>query len=171
MVATGGAVTLSWWGVQTVTAGTAYDRPPALPITADAHTAQDSAPQSSSPKHSGSVSPSASSVSSDGKADKDGREPSVSPVAEAPGGGPVKSSPAPAPSATVKSYTVAGGRATFDIGPTSAELLSATPESGWSVKTWHEPTKIQVTFAKDGRESDVIVVWHDTAPRVSTDER
>ncbi|MFD8027164.1 hypothetical protein ACFV3F_00075, partial [Streptomyces sp. NPDC059717] len=33
-VATGAAVTLSWWGVHTVMTGTAYDPPRALPITA-----------------------------------------------------------------------------------------------------------------------------------------
>jgi len=32
LFATGAAVTLSWWGVHTVVAGTAYDRPRALPI-------------------------------------------------------------------------------------------------------------------------------------------
>ncbi|MYS70221.1 hypothetical protein GTY88_07225, partial [Streptomyces sp. SID5926] len=34
LLATGAAVTLSWWGVHTVMAGTAYDAPRALPITA-----------------------------------------------------------------------------------------------------------------------------------------
>ncbi|NKQ29008.1 hypothetical protein HF200_32950, partial [Streptomyces galbus] len=33
-LATGAAVTLSWWGVHTVMAGTAYDPPRALPLTA-----------------------------------------------------------------------------------------------------------------------------------------
>ncbi|MYX96274.1 hypothetical protein GT045_16005, partial [Streptomyces sp. SID486] len=34
LLATGAAVTLSWWGVHTVMAGTAYDPPRALPVTA-----------------------------------------------------------------------------------------------------------------------------------------
>ena len=39
LLATGAAVTLSWWGVHTVMAGTAYDPPRALPIkAADAST-------------------------------------------------------------------------------------------------------------------------------------
>ncbi|HEY9369348.1 MAG TPA: hypothetical protein VIU94_13060, partial [Streptomyces sp.] len=37
-LATGAAVTLSWWGVHTVMAGTAYDPPQALPIPAGAVT-------------------------------------------------------------------------------------------------------------------------------------
>lgn len=35
-LATGAAVTLSWWGVHTVMAGTAYDPPRAVPISASA---------------------------------------------------------------------------------------------------------------------------------------
>ncbi|ANW20066.1 hypothetical protein I3J09_18775 [Streptomyces clavuligerus] len=34
-MATGAAVTLSWWGVHTVMSGTAYDRPRALPFNRD----------------------------------------------------------------------------------------------------------------------------------------
>ncbi|MYQ45188.1 hypothetical protein GTW40_08960, partial [Streptomyces sp. SID4985] len=34
LLATGAAVALSWWGVHTVMAGTAYDPPRAVPITA-----------------------------------------------------------------------------------------------------------------------------------------
>jgi hypothetical protein len=40
-LATGAAVTLSWWGVHTVMAGTAYDPPRALPITAAEATTQE----------------------------------------------------------------------------------------------------------------------------------
>ncbi|MYZ10757.1 hypothetical protein GT028_25855, partial [Streptomyces sp. SID2999] len=34
LLATAAATTLSWWGVHTVMAGTAYDPPRAVPITA-----------------------------------------------------------------------------------------------------------------------------------------
>ncbi|MFD4842977.1 hypothetical protein ACFWP1_06675, partial [Streptomyces sp. NPDC058425] len=34
LLATGAAVTLSWWGVHTVMAGTAYDPPRAVPLAA-----------------------------------------------------------------------------------------------------------------------------------------
>ncbi|EFL41216.1 secreted protein, partial [Streptomyces griseoflavus Tu4000] len=34
LLATGAAVTLSWWGVSTVMTGTAYDPPRALPVAA-----------------------------------------------------------------------------------------------------------------------------------------
>ena len=59
-LATGAAVTLSWWGVHTVMSGTAYDRPRALPISADA-TTQGAKPQASStqrpPKKTGEAQP------------------------------------------------------------------------------------------------------------------
>ncbi|MER6921890.1 hypothetical protein ABT314_23320, partial [Streptomyces spiralis] len=47
-LATSAAVTLSWWGVHTVMAGTAYDPPRALPITAAGATTPESAPLASS---------------------------------------------------------------------------------------------------------------------------
>src|SRR3954447_24142821 len=47
-LATGAAVTLSWWGVHTVMAGTAYDPPRALPIAAAHATPQESKPLVSS---------------------------------------------------------------------------------------------------------------------------
>ncbi|MER7973939.1 hypothetical protein ABTX35_33875, partial [Streptomyces sp. NPDC096080] len=46
-LATGAAATLSWWGVHTVMAGTAYDPPRALPITAADATTQESKPLAS----------------------------------------------------------------------------------------------------------------------------
>ncbi|MGC3000566.1 hypothetical protein ACPF8X_19945, partial [Streptomyces sp. G35A] len=48
LLATGAAVTLSWWGVHTVMAGTAYDPPRALPVAAADAATRESAPVSSS---------------------------------------------------------------------------------------------------------------------------
>src|SRR3954466_11122152 len=66
-LATGAAVTLSWWGVHTVMAGTAYDPPRALPVTAGDATTQESKPVSSSTRH-----PSGGEPSKDAEDDKDG---------------------------------------------------------------------------------------------------
>lgn len=71
----------------------------------------------------------------------------------------------------MKSYAVDGGRVVFDLGTTSAELVSATPASGWQMQVWKQPTWIRVTFTRNGRELSVFCVWHDTAPRVEIDER
>ncbi len=66
----------------------------------------------------------------------------------------------------MKSYAVDGGRVAFDLGETSAELVSATPAAGWQMQVWKQTTWIRVTFTRDGRELSVFCVWHDTAPRV-----
>ena len=63
-LATGAAVTLSWWGVRTVMAGTAYDPPRAVPIAAGARSDRDITENLSSsthrPRPTPSKSPSAS---------------------------------------------------------------------------------------------------------------
>uniref|UniRef100_UPI0035A5A6AD hypothetical protein n=1 Tax=Streptomyces roseicoloratus TaxID=2508722 RepID=UPI0035A5A6AD len=74
-------------------------------------------------------------------------------------------------SGDVKSYGTDGGRVVFDLGPSSAELVSAVPGSGWQMQVWKQPTWIRVTFTKDSREISVFCLWHDTAPRVEIDER
>ncbi|MEU2659888.1 hypothetical protein ABZ615_31790, partial [Streptomyces sp. NPDC007325] len=80
--------------------------------------------------------------------------------------------PAPAGgSSTVKSYPVDGGRVTFDLGETSAELVSAIPASGWRMQVWKQPTWIRVTFTQGDRELSVFCLWHDSAPRVQIEER
>ncbi|MER7106299.1 hypothetical protein [Streptomyces sp. NPDC000229] len=167
-LATGAAVTLSWWGVHTVMAGTAYDPPRALPITADrpATTPPSVASQASSTRR-----PKASPTPSPTQPPASVAAPSRKPPA------PPSRSPSPAPSTPsagrgeVKSYTVDGGRVAFDIGTSSAELVSATPASGWQMQVWKQPTYIRVTFSRDGKEIDVFCTWHDHAPMVQIDER
>ncbi|MFE7773058.1 hypothetical protein ACFU5O_03990 [Streptomyces sp. NPDC057445] len=172
-LATGAAVTLSWWGVHTVMAGTAYDRPRALPITTDGRTTQGARPpQSSSTRQPEPPSP---AVSSGAKPDDTGKpSPSASATGDGgPSSGPTRSKPpySPPPAGNVKSYTVEGGRVAFDIGTASAELVSATPSGSWTMQVWKQPTYIRVTFSQNGRETDVFCTWHDSAPRVVIEER
>lgn len=170
-LATGGAVTLSWWGVHTVMSGTVYDRPSALPLRPAAPEPQ--AASTSRPRPSVSPSPSA--------------PPSTSPARPAPPRATAPSpaapqdrsrtpSPSPSPSAptaagTVKSYVVDGGRTAFDLGERSAELVSATPASGWQMQIWKAEGWLRVTFTRDDREISVFCVWHDSPPRVEIDDR
>jgi len=169
-LSTGAAVTLSWWGVHTVMSGTAYDRPRALPITADGPTTQGARPQSSStqrpPSPSESKSPSA--TPSD-KKDKPSAKPSARPP------GPTKPADPPTTqkpsSGNVKGYTVKGGRVVFDLGTSSAELVTATPDAGWQMQVWKLPEWIRVTFTKDGREVSVFCTWNGHPPTVTFDER
>ncbi|MFP3992218.1 hypothetical protein U9R90_33070 [Streptomyces sp. E11-3] len=183
--ATAAAVTLSWWGVHTVMSGTAYDRPRALPIAGlpqDGSTdgsAGDDRPQSAStqrPKES----PKPSATDKDqGKPEDD-----KSPATDRPSSSTPSASGAPsrtpdgggtptakAPSGKVKGYTVDGGRVVFDIKASSAELVSATPNSGWQMQVWKQPKWIRVTFTQGDREISVFCTWHDHAPLVEIDER
>ncbi|MFI6933314.1 hypothetical protein [Streptomyces sp. NPDC050287] len=172
LLATGAAVTLSWWGVHTVMAGTAYDPPRALPVTAAGATARESKPPVSStsrPTPSRTNGPSPSGPSPSG--------PSASSPSPGPSGtrsgesasAPSKT-PAASPSATtsgqVKSYDTDGGRAVFDLGKTSATLVSATPGTGWSMQVWKTESWIRVEFASGVDRVSVFCTWHDGPPRV-----
>lgn len=174
-LATGAAVTLSWWGVHTVLSGTVYDPPRALPLPVGspedlvpaetaigdpvtASTRRPSPPSAPPP----SPSPASSSPSSPGTA----AAPSTRPAA------PPRTTPPPATAASsLETTAVDGGRVTFDLGESSAELVSAIPASGWQMQVWKQPTWIRVTFTQDGREVSVFCVWHDSAPRVEVDDR
>ena len=152
-LATGAAVTLSWWGVHTVMAGTAYDPPRALPITTADATTQDSKPLASStqrpsppPSKSPSSSPSPTSTPT----------PSKTPT----------SKPSPTTSGQVKAYDTDGGRAVFDLGKADATLVSATPASGWSMQVWKTETWIRVEFTSGTNKVSVICTWHDGPPHV-----
>ncbi|MFH9858457.1 hypothetical protein [Streptomyces sp. NPDC017202] len=162
-LATGAAVTLSWWGVHTVLAGTAYDPPRALPLTAgDVPTgaprpptapATDRAAPTPSPPPPPSTKPAATPSPS--------RNPG-SPAA------PSRSRPAasPSPSGQVKSYDTDGGLVVFDLGRTSASLVSATPGAGWSMQVWKTESWIRVEFASGADRVSVFCTWHDGPPRV-----
>ncbi|MGW0597628.1 hypothetical protein ACWD11_10845 [Streptomyces sp. NPDC002776] len=157
-LATGAAVTLSWWGVHTVMAGTAYDPPRALPISAGDATTQESKPLASSTRR-GTPSQSASPKSPAPKPSPSGTlRPSGTPT----------SAPAPSPTSSghIKSYDTEGGRAVFDLGRTSATLVSATPGTGWSMQVWKTESWIRVEFARGADRVSVFCTWHDSAPRV-----
>ncbi|ALO08615.1 Putative secreted protein [Streptomyces venezuelae] len=187
-LATGAAVTLSWWGVHTVLSGTVYDPPLAVPLpvgtTEDAPVAAGGDPLTSStrlPETPGTSPPSrtstpgeersASATPSSPPATTPADRPESTTTAPATTTAPPATTPASTPASSVKSYTVDGGRVTFDLGETSAELVSAIPASGWQMQVWKQPTWIRVTFTKDGRELSVFCLWHDTAPRVEIEDR
>ncbi|MFJ1974747.1 hypothetical protein ACIO93_39670 [Streptomyces sp. NPDC087903] len=160
-LATGAAVTLSWWGVHTVMAGTVYDPPRALPITAADATTQESKPLASStnrpsPSRSSSKSPSR-------KPDRTAAKPTPTPSRSA------KPGPSPTSGTTsgeVKGYDTDGGRAVFDLGRTSATLVSATPGAGWSMQVWKTESWIRVEFSSGADRVSVFCTWHDGPPRV-----
>ncbi|MEV7400951.1 hypothetical protein AB0N93_11200 [Streptomyces sp. NPDC091267] len=164
-LATGAAVTLSWWGVHTVMAGTAYDPPRAVPISASARGDRASAEKLSSSTRRPEPSPSARST-----APRSSPKPSASP-SPAPSRSRASTPPPPAPSATpsgtAKSYPTDGGRVVFELGKDRAKLVSATPEPGWSMQVWTNTTWIRVNFAQDdGTTVSVFCTWNDHPPQV-----
>ncbi|KOV59226.1 hypothetical protein [Streptomyces sp. MMG1121] len=152
LLATGAAVTLSWWGVHTVMAATAYDPPRALPIT-------DTTPQGTQDLASPTRRPPRSASPS-------GRAPSPTPPHTP------AHRPTPSPTATqsasgqVKAYDTDGGRAVFALGTADATLVSATPGTGWSMQVWKTDTWIRVEFSKDTARVSVFCTWHDGPPHV-----
>ncbi|MDH6518856.1 cytoskeletal protein RodZ [Streptomyces sp. SAI-208] len=153
LLATGAAVTLSWWGVHTVMAGTAYDPPRALPITAAEATTQESKPLASpTPTPSGRTTPS--------------KSPAPTPRATTAQPAPSSKSPSPTASGRVRSYDTDGGRAVFDLGEKSATLVSATPGTGWSMQVWKTESWIRVEFSSGADRVSVFCTWHDGPPRV-----
>ncbi|MEU9732061.1 hypothetical protein [Streptomyces sp. NPDC048002] len=158
-LATGAAVTLSWWGVHTVMAGTAYEPPRALPIAAADATTQESKPQVSATQRS-VPSPSTPAAPSKGPSSKTSPTPRPS--------DPPTVSPAPSPTASgrIKSYDTDGGRVVFDLADTYATLVSATPGTGWSMQVWKTESWIRVEFASGADRVSVFCTWHDSAPRV-----
>ncbi|WP_120728174.1 hypothetical protein [Streptomyces hundungensis] len=175
-LATGAAVTLSWWGVHTVMAGTAYDPPRALPISGDARIEQGSRPDASStrrPRESPSPSSSAPAKPTKGTAASD--KPSSSSSSSPGSSGAPKSasmsgtsgtSDDSADSGAVRGYNVAGGRVVFDLGDSSAQLVSATPASGWRMERWIQTQWIRVTFTRGSETVSVFCTWNGHPPMV-----
>ncbi|WP_330304806.1 MULTISPECIES: hypothetical protein [unclassified Streptomyces] len=158
-LATGAAVTLSWWGVHTVMAGTAYDPPRALPITAGDATTQESKPLASSTQR-------AEPSKSASKPPATTKKPTSTPSKSATQSASPSRSTSPTSSGQIKSYDTDGGRAVFDLGKTSATLVSATPGSGWSMQVWKTETWIRVEFASGADRVSVFCTWHDGPPHV-----
>ncbi|MFJ1894754.1 MULTISPECIES: hypothetical protein [unclassified Streptomyces] len=167
-LATGAAVTLSWWGVHTVMAGTAYDPPRAVAISASARaTAETLSSSTHRPEPSRSPSP-----SSGGGRPASAPKPSLTSVSPSPArphasAGTSRPAATATPAGTARSYATDGGRVVFELGADSAELVSATPEQGWSMRVWTEPAWIRVNFARDdGTTVSVFCTWNGYPPKV-----
>ncbi|MFF1873394.1 hypothetical protein [Streptomyces sp. CB03911] len=165
--ATGAAVALSWLGVHAVLTGAAFEQPTALPLPSPA--AKDVAESESATR-----SPSASRVESTPEAALG----TATQRAAAPSTPPPSSPPVPAPSTaaaarktaatSVRSFLVPGGRVALDLRPTSAELVSATPDPGWQMQVWHGDQWMRIDFSKGGDANSVFVTWNGHEPDVQT---
>lgn len=165
LLATGAAVTVTWWGVHTVMAGTAYDPPRALPITA----ADAQAPSTPTPVTATALPEPSKSAKAPARGDTDEPSPAPSkpPGSTKPGPAPSTGAPArPGDPGEIKAYDTEGGRAVFSLGEEDATLVSATPGPGWSMQVWKTETWIRVDFAAGADRVSVFCAWHDSAPRV-----
>ncbi|MFH8409534.1 hypothetical protein ACH4FX_32845 [Streptomyces sp. NPDC018019] len=177
-LATGAAVTLSWFGVHTVLAGTAYDPPRALPLSdaPSAHPGGDGGapPRASSthrPKPSGSPSarPGRSAKPAVPPGDSSGTGAGAGGKGTGSGPNPPGGDTSTAASGTVKSFSTAGGRVVLDMGTRSAQLVSATPDAGWQMQVWQQNQWIRVDFTGGTGRTSVFCTWNGHPPLVQTD--
>ncbi|MBF9072449.1 hypothetical protein [Streptacidiphilus fuscans] len=160
-VATGAAVSVSWLGVHSVLADDGYQQPSALPLSVTGAGSRTPAPLPTAlgtAGHSPTPTPSAKRSSS----------PSAAPSGR-PHSSP-SSSPEPTTTASgeVKSFTPNGGRIVVAMGATSASLVSATPDSGWSMHVYTGDQWLRVDFVGSTVDSIFYVTWNGTAPMVQT---
>ncbi len=159
VLATAAAMAVSWYGVRTVLTGTAYEPPRALPISG---TTPPPGPGASEPARSPRTpeQPAPSSPPRSGTAPAPGAAASPRPGSPSPSGG----------NGDVKSFPVRGGRAVFDLGESSAALVSATPDEGWQMRVWKQSAWIRVDFMAGTRTTSLFVTWNGHPPQVQTVE-
>ncbi|MFF3498335.1 hypothetical protein [Streptomyces sp. NPDC003247] len=166
-LATGAATTLSWWGVHTVMAGTAYDPPRAVPLAAGDTAARESEPPTPVPTSAPvSASPEGRPASSASPSPSPSPEPSRTSRSPAPADPSSTAAASPTPTGRVRSYDTDGGRVVFELQAASATLVSATPDAGWSMQVWKTETWIRVEFTSGADHVSVFCTWHDGPPRV-----
>lgn len=94
--------------------------------------------------------------------------PSVSPPVDSSTVATESPLPSPAPATHDHTYVTRGGRVVLAFTATTAKLVSAIPNPGYEVRTWHGIGWLRVEF-KGGRHhgsSDVIATWNDHEPDV-----
>jgi len=77
--------------------------------------------------------------------------------------------PSTAAAGTVRSYTLAGGRVALDVSGDSAALVTAMPDSGFSVQTWSGTDWLRVDFTSGAQVSSLIASWYQHAPTVTVE--
>ena len=79
----------------------------------------------------------------------------AAPAATAPAGG------------TLRGYTLTGGRVTLQLTGSSAKLVSAVPDNGYSVQTWSGAGWLRVDFSSGPQVSSLIASWNGHPPSVT----
>ncbi|MGW1465755.1 hypothetical protein ACWCPT_15620 [Streptomyces sp. NPDC002308] len=166
IVGTGGAVTLSWWGVHSVMTEPALAPPRALPFLSASPSPSPAAttvpppPRTLPPVSAPASAPASPRVSATPRRTATPEPADVTPSVTTP------TPPAGSADGRIKGYETAGGRAVFDLGTTSATLVSAAPRTGWSMQVWKTADWIRVEFTSGAEHVSVICTWHDGPPSV-----
>ena len=159
--ATAGAVSVSWFGVHRVLAQDSTSEPSALVVAVSVPPTVPPPPPPTSigtpvETPSATASPTPDAAASTPAATRTRRALTDPP-------------PPPSPTDAITSFTRPGGLIVVAMGATSAHLVTATPDPGWSVHTWSEPTWLRVDFEKpDGTDSIFYVTWNGHPPTVQT---
>ena len=69
----------------------------------------------------------------------------------------------------MRSYTLDGGRVALLVSADSATLVTATPDSGFSVQTWSGTDWLRVDFSSGAQVSSLIADWYQQAPTVTVE--
>ncbi len=67
----------------------------------------------------------------------------------------------------MRSYTLTGGRVTLLVNGDSATLMTAVPDSGFSVLSWSGTDWLRVDFSSGGQVSSLIASWYEHTPIVT----
>jgi hypothetical protein len=67
----------------------------------------------------------------------------------------------------VHAYELAGGRVTLTVTQTSVQLVTAVPNTGYSVQTWSSTGWLRVDFSAGSQVSSLIASWYEHAPTIT----
>ncbi|WP_037605391.1 hypothetical protein [Streptacidiphilus rugosus] len=169
--ATGAAVCVSWYGVHRVLADDGYHQPTALALSV-AGSGSSRTPAPPPPAIGDPTQVPAPSATRHGPSPSPGRSHpgGAAPTSAAPTSGTPSASADASASASgdVSSYTPEGGRVAVSMGASSASLVSATPDSGWSMHVWSGDEWLRVDFTSGTVDSAFYVTWNGHPPMVST---
>jgi hypothetical protein len=62
---------------------------------------------------------------------------------------------------------MAGGRVTLDVSASSVQLVTAVPDTGFSVQTWSGTGWLRVDFSSGAQVSSLIADWFQQAPVIT----
>ncbi|GAA4835036.1 hypothetical protein [Saccharopolyspora rosea] len=136
LAATTAAVTVTWLGVRDVMRGAVIDQPDAIPVLRPVSAPADPPPQP-----------------------PPAPPPPPDPVSTPPV--PQQAAPPPEPTDDVRGYDVLGGQVVLAVSPDGAELVSATPNQGYTVQTWQNEGWLRVEFTRGEHGSTVIASWYE----------